>query len=299
MYYVAFWIQLELYMGLPQWLSYKESVCNAWDLGSIPGSGKSSGGGNGNPLRYSCLGNPMDRGASWATVHEVARVAHDLVTKLTLPELCMYRVLRVSSCFHSVFLILTKTKDHNNSLGELWSVEISYTDCKLTNTLKATWPKNVLPTIPQWLQTARFHTIKCYVKIPRNIESNTEWNAKYFCMINTKQFRNIFYSYIMQILCFPGDQSKREHGLLLLILVHNRVSFVETTHLCAKLPCIYRVNLVWIKLFKTQSENYLRIFVHALEGFCFFFWTTLGCRDGARLTSVTSDQRRGGAVLVC
>ena len=88
-------------------------------------------------------------------------------------------------------------------------------------------------------------------------------------MINTKQFRNIFYSYITQILCFPGDQSKREHGLLLLVLVHNRVSFVETTHLCAKLPCIYRANLVWIKLFKTQSENYLRIFVHALEG---FFW---------------------------
>lgn len=117
-------------------------------------------------------------------------------------------------------------------------------------------------------------------------------------MINTKQFRNIFYSYIMQILCFPGDQSKREHGLLLLVLAHNRVSFVETTHLCAKLSCTYRVNLVWIKLFKTQSENYLRIFVHALEGF-FFFWTTLGCRDGARLTSVTSDQRRGGAVLVC
>lgn len=117
-------------------------------------------------------------------------------------------------------------------------------------------------------------------------------------MINTKQFRNIFYSYITQILCFPGDQSKREHGLLLLVLVHNRVSFVETTHLCAKLPCIYRANLVWIKLFKTQSENYLRIFVHALEG---FFWGggTLGCRDGTRLISVNRDQRRGGAVLVC
>lgn len=48
-------------------------------------------------------------------------------------------------------------------------------------------------------------------------------------------------------------------------------SFVETTHLCAKLPCIYRVNLVWIKLFKIQRENYLRIFVHVLEGFGFFF----------------------------
>ena len=71
------------------------------------------------PPQCSCLEHPTDRGASWATVHEVARVAHDLVTKLTLPELCMYRVLRVSSCFHSVFLILTKTEDHNNSLGKL------------------------------------------------------------------------------------------------------------------------------------------------------------------------------------
>ena len=39
------------------------------DTGSIPGSGRSPGGGNGNPLQYSCLGNPKDRGAWWATVH--------------------------------------------------------------------------------------------------------------------------------------------------------------------------------------------------------------------------------------
>ena len=42
------------------------------DVGSIPGSGKAPGGGNSNPLQYSCLGNPMDRGAWWATVHGVA-----------------------------------------------------------------------------------------------------------------------------------------------------------------------------------------------------------------------------------
>ena len=41
------------------------------EVGLIPGSGKSSGGGNVNPLQYSCLENPMDRGASWATVHKV------------------------------------------------------------------------------------------------------------------------------------------------------------------------------------------------------------------------------------
>ena len=51
----------------------KESVCNVGDLGSVPGSGRSPGEGNGNPLQYSCLENPMDRGAWWATVHGVTK----------------------------------------------------------------------------------------------------------------------------------------------------------------------------------------------------------------------------------
>ena len=49
----------------------KESACNAGDQGSIPGSGRSPG--HGNSLQNSCLGNPMDRGAWWATVHEVTQ----------------------------------------------------------------------------------------------------------------------------------------------------------------------------------------------------------------------------------
>ena len=51
----------------------KEPTCNTGDPGSIPGSGGSSGEGNGNPLQYSCLENSMDRGAWWATVHGVAK----------------------------------------------------------------------------------------------------------------------------------------------------------------------------------------------------------------------------------
>ena len=51
----------------------KASAYNAGDLGSIPGSGRSPGEGNGNPLQYSCLENPMDGGAWWATVHGVAK----------------------------------------------------------------------------------------------------------------------------------------------------------------------------------------------------------------------------------
>ena len=43
------------------------------DMGSVPGLGRSPGGGHGNPLQYSCLENPVDRGAQWATVHEVSK----------------------------------------------------------------------------------------------------------------------------------------------------------------------------------------------------------------------------------
>ena len=58
---------------LPWWFSSKESTCDAGDSGSILGSGRSSGEGNGNPLQYSCLENPMDRGARWTTVHGIAK----------------------------------------------------------------------------------------------------------------------------------------------------------------------------------------------------------------------------------
>ena len=58
-----------------------ESACNAGDHGSIPGSGRSSGEGNGHPLESSCLENPMDRGAWQAPVCGVAGVGHDWATK--------------------------------------------------------------------------------------------------------------------------------------------------------------------------------------------------------------------------
>ena len=55
--------------GLRRWLGSKEPTCNAGDLGWIPELERSSGEGNGNPLQYSCLENPMDRGVEWSTVH--------------------------------------------------------------------------------------------------------------------------------------------------------------------------------------------------------------------------------------
>ena len=93
-----------------KWLSYtyiwgfaggsdgKESICNAGDLGLIPGLGRSPGDGNGNPLQYSCLENSMDRGAWWATVHRVAE--SDTIEWLTLSLFrCIYTFLPAPHSF--------------------------------------------------------------------------------------------------------------------------------------------------------------------------------------------------------
>jgi len=60
-------------VGFPDDSVVKNQPANAGDSGSIPGSGRSPGEGNGNPLWYSCLGNPMSRGAWQVTVHRVAK----------------------------------------------------------------------------------------------------------------------------------------------------------------------------------------------------------------------------------
>ena len=62
--------------GIPWWLTGKEPVCSAGDVGSVPESGRSSREGNGNPFQYSCLENPINRGAWWATVHGVTKESH-------------------------------------------------------------------------------------------------------------------------------------------------------------------------------------------------------------------------------
>ena len=60
-------------MGFPGGSDGKESTCNAGNRDLIPGSGGSPGEGNDNPLQYSCLENPMDRGGWWAMVHATAK----------------------------------------------------------------------------------------------------------------------------------------------------------------------------------------------------------------------------------
>ena len=70
--YWFLWSSLQLYEGFPCGSASKESTCNAGDPGSISVSGRSPGEGHGNLLQYSCLEKPMDRGAWWTIVYEVA-----------------------------------------------------------------------------------------------------------------------------------------------------------------------------------------------------------------------------------
>ena len=78
------WTQLSTHAFLPGASNGKKSACNAGEPGSIPGLGRSPREGNGHPLQYSCLENPMDWTAWWATVHRVSRVEQDWAISLSL-----------------------------------------------------------------------------------------------------------------------------------------------------------------------------------------------------------------------
>ena len=71
--YIPIHMYIHTYMYIYTHTAVKNLPASAGDQGSIPGLGRSPGEGNGNPLQYSCLGNPMDRGASQATVHGVTK----------------------------------------------------------------------------------------------------------------------------------------------------------------------------------------------------------------------------------
>ena len=92
--------------GFPGGSEYKLSACNAGDLSSIPGWGRSPGGGHGNPLQYSCLENPMDRGVWWATVHRVAK------SRTWLSNFTLFQILKDDAVkvLHSICQQIWKTQ---------------------------------------------------------------------------------------------------------------------------------------------------------------------------------------------
>ena len=90
-------------MGFPGGSGVKESTCNAGgtgNTGSIPGSGRSSGGGHGNPLQYSCLENPMDRGVWRVTVHSMTKRWTQL--KRLSMHVCDYNALGLRNTYHQI-----------------------------------------------------------------------------------------------------------------------------------------------------------------------------------------------------
>ena len=78
-------------VGFPGSSDGKESTSKAEDLGSVPGLGRSPGGGHGNPLQYSCLENPMDRGAWQATVHWITEL--EMTEQLSTAHIHLYKQL--------------------------------------------------------------------------------------------------------------------------------------------------------------------------------------------------------------
>ena len=114
----------------------KKSTCSAGDLGSIPELWRFPEEGNDNPFQYSCLGHYIDRGAWWATVHGVARVGHDLATKLPLP----LHVVRHSESFYfnlvCIFLHLHVYSPKAPSWVKMssfsWSLKLKKPFCYLT-----------------------------------------------------------------------------------------------------------------------------------------------------------------------
>ena len=79
----------------------KDSACNAGDLGSIPGSGRYTREGNGNPLHYVCQENSTQRGVWWATAHRVTKVGHDWATNIHYKIIHIYVYIQFSSVAQS------------------------------------------------------------------------------------------------------------------------------------------------------------------------------------------------------
>ena len=175
----------------PRWLSGRETTCQCRDegyMGSIPGSGRFPGGGNHNPLQYSCLKNPMDRGAWWAMVHGVTK-------SWTQPSnwVCMHAEVRGPEKPSPKILILYL-------IGLLWGPhEQSYVEvfCKLLRKYMS---------ITHSYMYAKWNEKMCYFKLKRNkslkilyvervnhtIKNFKKWCGKFFCCVDIYVCASVF-----------------------------------------------------------------------------------------------------------
>ena len=129
------WKQITLgifanFLGLLLWLSGKEFAYNGGDtgdLGSIPGSGRSPGGGHGNPLQYSCLENPTGREAWWATAHRATK-NWTCLKQLSTHTLSSIASLIVNPSTSSLTLLLLPTGSHQIMLNH-WNIVLICFSC--------------------------------------------------------------------------------------------------------------------------------------------------------------------------
>ena len=125
---------LHLQVGFPGGSEVKASACNAGDLGSIPGLGRSPGEGNGNPLQYYCLENPMDRGAWWIILHGVTKSLTQL--KDFTFFLFFLSHLRILSPFlRVVFSSCLLTNTETSSLTKYGKTELKFLQKILPNVI--------------------------------------------------------------------------------------------------------------------------------------------------------------------
>ena len=148
----------------------KNLTANTGDLGSIPGLGRSPGGGNGNPLQYSCLGNPMDRGAWRAMVHAITK---------------SWTQLKRLSTAHPSQTPTERQKTHfrDFSGGPVVDFTFQWKRCQLNPWLvqaeitHALWPKSQNIQQKQYVansvKTLKLSTLK---KTKKNIFFKKEWN---------------------------------------------------------------------------------------------------------------------------
>ena len=99
-----------LYYWFPRWHSSKESACQCRRCRFNPWVGKSTRGGNGNPLQSSCLGSPVDRGVRWATVHGITksrtRLSNQTTTEVKIANFTLYQ---------NLYLMLNLLGENKNS----------------------------------------------------------------------------------------------------------------------------------------------------------------------------------------